>query len=196
MLLATSEIPFLSLPSDIRAWFGYLPHCKMALAYANIEDRRAYFEDVAIQAARPPTQFSDAMPRRLRQLEELPKAPPRPPRLPTQAELKQMAENDARLLEHLKFRLGSVLAELRKKYKKFTRDVWDEYNLRALMEQFEWFRSKGKITIKLRYDRHSLPASPDSTVAENEPSESNDTAEYNNDATRPSQQLHLSLIHI
>ena len=190
MLLATSEIPFLSLPSDIRAWFGYLPHCKMALAYANIEDRRAYFEDVAIQAARPPTQFSDAMPRRLRQLEELPKAPPRPPRLPTQAELKQMAENDARLLEHLKFRLGSVLAELRKKYKKFTRDVWDEYNLRALMEQFEWFRSKGKITIKLRYDRHSLPASPDSTVAENEPSESNDTAEYNNDATRPSQQPH------
>lgn len=64
------------------------------------------------------------MPRRKRVLDELPKAPPKPPRVPTQAELQAQVENDARLLEHLKYRLGPVLAELRKKFKKFTRDVW------------------------------------------------------------------------
>ena len=58
-----------------------------------------------------------------------------------------------RVLEHLKFRLGPVLAELRKKFKKFTRDVWEEYNLRDLMEQFDWRREKGKVIITLRYDR-------------------------------------------
>lgn len=154
MLLATSDVPFMSLPQDIREWFGFIPRNKLELTYPTVEQRRDYLRDILVQASRPPTQFADALPRRLRVLEDLPAAPPRPPRMLTQLELKQQAENDARLLEHLKFRLGSVLAELRKKYKKFTRDVWDEYNLRELMEQFEWRRSKGQITIKLRYDRN------------------------------------------
>lgn len=154
MLFATSETPFQLLPKDIQAWFGVLPQNKFEMTCPTTEQRRVYLSDIGVQASRPPTQFADALPRRPRVLEELPKAPPRPPRMPTQAELTQQVESDARVLEHLKFRLGSVLAELRKKYKKFTRDVWDEYNLRELMEQFEWHRSKGKITIKLRYDRH------------------------------------------
>ena len=154
MLFATSDVPFKSLPKDLQAWFGFMPRNKFELTFPDIEQRREYLRDILVQASRPPTQFADAMPRRLRVLEELPAAPPRPPRMPTQIELKQQAENDARLLEHLKFRLGSILAELRKKFKKFTRDVWDEYNLRELMEQFEWHRSKGQITIKLRYDRN------------------------------------------
>lgn len=154
MLLATSDVPASQLPASIRAWFGCWPWHSYAMQLPSEAQRRAFWHDIAVQAARPPTQFADAVPRRLRVLETLPKAPPRPPRRPTQVELHQQVEQDARLLEHLKFRLGSVLAELRKKFKKFTRDVWDEYNLRSLMEQFEWRREKGKVVIQLRYDKH------------------------------------------
>lgn len=154
MLLSTSDTPAALLPASIRAWFGSWPWHSYAMQLPSEAQRRDFWHDVAVQAARPPTQFADAVPRRLRVLEDLPKAPPRPPRMPTQLELHQQVEHDARLLEHLKFRLGSVLAELRKKFKKFTRNVWDEYNLRTLMEQFEWRREKGKVIIQLRYDRH------------------------------------------
>ncbi|WFD20210.1 TAT-binding protein-like protein 7, AAA ATPase [Malassezia caprae] len=184
MLLATSETPAHLLPTSIRAWFGHWPWHLYALQCPSEAQRREFWHDVAVQAARPPTQFADAVPRRLRLLEDLPKAPPRPPRMPTQVELHQQVEHDARLLEHLKFHLGSVLAELRKKFKKFTRDVWDEYNLRTLMEQFEWRREKGKVIIQLRYDRHPAAdseaesgrsASPD--VEEPEPDKAMDVGE-------------------
>lgn len=179
MLLATSDTPARLLPASIRVWFGNWPWHLFALQPPSEAQRRDFWRDVAAQAARPPTQFADAVPRRLRVLEDLPKAPPRPPRMPTQVELHQQVEHDARLLEHLKFRLGSVLAELRKKFKKFMRDVWDEYNLRTLMEQFDWRREKGKVIIQLRYDRHPAvdsdaesehSASPD--AEEPEPAES------------------------
>ena len=156
VLLAVSDVPFEVLPRDVRGWFGFLSQHRMELSPPEPDARRVYLGEIALQAARPPTQFADALPKRRRVLEELPRAPPRPPRQRTQLELRQEADQDARLLEHLKFRLGPVLAELRKKYKKFTRDVFDEYNLRELMEQFDWRREKGRFVITLRYDRSSL----------------------------------------
>lgn len=73
---------------------------------------------------RPPNEFPDAMPRRKRILEKLPIAPPPPPREPTAAEIAQAEANDQRLLEYLKWKLGPVLGELKKRYKKFTRNFY------------------------------------------------------------------------
>jgi hypothetical protein len=61
--------------------------------------------------------------------------------------------DDQRTLEHLKYRLGPVLGELRKKFKKFTRDVWDEYNLHNLTDTYEWHKENGKVVVRLRYNK-------------------------------------------
>jgi len=73
-------------------------------------------------------------------------------------ELQAQEEADGRTLEHLKYRLGPVLGELRKKYKRFTRDVWEEYNLIQLTKQFEFRREKGKVIVTLRYDKPASAA--------------------------------------
>lgn len=65
------------------------------------------------------------MPRKKRILEELPIAAPLPPREPSAAELEAQAQNDARIREYLKFRLGPVIAELRKRNKKFCKPIGD-----------------------------------------------------------------------
>jgi SpoVK/Ycf46/Vps4 family AAA+-type ATPase len=156
MLLGIAEAPLDELDDEVQSWFNFLDDDLVQIRRPDEESRRAFFKEIFDHVIRPPTEFPDALPRRKRVLEELPKAPPRPPRKLTQAELQQQADNDAKLLEHLKYRLGPVLAELRKKFKKFTRDVWDEYNLRELTQQFEWTREKGKVTIELRYYRPGL----------------------------------------
>lgn len=152
MLIGSCETPLSELPDDMRQWFGWLP-VHVELDYPATEARATFFADIAHLAARPPTGFADALPKRRRVLEELPVAPPRPPRQLTDHELRMQEANDARLLEHLKFRIGPVLGELRKKFKKFTRDVWEEYKLRELMEQFDWKREKGKVIVTLRYEK-------------------------------------------
>ena len=67
--------------------------------------------------------------RKKRVLEELPIAPPLEPRQPTAAELAVQEENDQRILTLLKFRLGPILAELKRKHKRFTKparvSTWD-----------------------------------------------------------------------
>ncbi|CDW99484.1 hypothetical protein [Sporisorium scitamineum] len=151
MLLGIAEAPLDELDDEVHSWFNFLDDDVVEIPRPNEASRREFFKEIFDHIIRPPTEFPDALPRRKRVLEELPKAPPRPPRKLTQAELQQQADNDAKLLEHLKYRLGPVLAELRKKFKKFTRDVWDEYNLRELTQTFDWKREKGKITIELRY---------------------------------------------
>jgi len=65
------------------------------------------------------------MPRKKRILEELPLAAPLPPREPTAGELEAQAQSDARIREYLKFRLGPVIAELRKRNKKFCKPIGD-----------------------------------------------------------------------
>lgn len=73
---------------------------------------------------RPPNQFPDAMPRRKRILAELAIAPPPPPRVLSPAEIRSLEEQDQKLIEILKWRLGPILHELKKRYKKFTRSLW------------------------------------------------------------------------
>lgn len=65
------------------------------------------------------------MPRKKRVLEELPIAPPLPAREPSAAELEAQAQSDARTREYLKFKLGPVIAELRKRNKKFCKPIGD-----------------------------------------------------------------------
>ncbi|PWN54474.1 AAA-domain-containing protein [Violaceomyces palustris] len=188
LLLGIAEAPLSELPREVRSWFGYLRDNRVEIQPPNLEQRERYFSEILANVTRPPTEFPDALPRKRRVLEELPKAPPRPPRQPTQAELQQQADNDARLLEHLKYRLGPVLAELRKKFKKFTRDVWDEYNLHDLTQRFDSRREKGKIIVTIRYDRqvhaehHRRESSADELInraASNEAKEAGEAAAYN-----------------
>lgn len=155
LLVAVSDGPFEELPLDIRRWFGFSRENRVKLVAAPAENRLAYFRQLLAYATKAPTDFPDALPRRRRVLEELPKAAPRPPRMPTIAELRQQASDDARLLEHLKFRLGPVLAELKKKFPRFKRDVWQEYNLADLTAQFTWRREKAKIIVTLLYEPDS-----------------------------------------
>lgn len=63
------------------------------------------------------------MPKKKRKLEILPKAPPLPPRQPTEAELARQMQNDATLREYLKFKLGPLIMDLKKRYKRFCRPI-------------------------------------------------------------------------
>lgn len=63
------------------------------------------------------------MVRRKRVLEELPKAPPRPPRQLTEAELLAQEQHDGRLREYIKFKLGPIIAELKKRYRRFAKPI-------------------------------------------------------------------------
>lgn len=154
-LVAVCDGPFQDLPRDIRSWFGYLRDNRVELGAISLQNRQAYFEEVLRHAKRPPNEFPDALPKRRRILEKLPIAPPRPPRVPTAAELAQQASDDKRLLEQFKFRLTPVLTELKKKFGRFKRDVWQEYNLDELTQQFEWHREKNKVVVVLRYEPDS-----------------------------------------
>lgn len=171
MLLGIAEAPLDELDDEVHSWFNFLDDDLVEISRPDDESRRVFFQEIFDHIIRPPTEFPDALPRRKRVLEELPKAPPRPPRKLTQAELQQQVENDNKLLEHLKYRLGPVLAELRKKFKKFTRDVWDEYNLRELTQAFEWKREKGKITVELRYYEPGAAARMAAEAAANDEAE-------------------------
>lgn len=93
------------------------------------EQRTAFFAEVINGIQRPPNEFPDAMPRRKRVLAVLPIAPPPPPRVPTALELAALAQADQKLMEYLKWKLGPILNELKKRYKKFTRSVWDEWRI-------------------------------------------------------------------
>ena len=99
--------------------------------------RQAFFAETLACLARPPTDYPDAMPRKKRVLEELPIAPPLAPRLPTAAELEQQAQNDARLREYLKFRLGPILIELKKRFKKFLKPIGDGAEIEIVHENEE-----------------------------------------------------------
>jgi hypothetical protein len=83
----------------------------------------AFFGNLLEAIRRKPTEYTDAMPRKKRVLEDLPVAPPLPPREPTAAELEQQAQNDAKLREYLKFRLGPILQDLKRRFKRFSKPM-------------------------------------------------------------------------
>ncbi|KAI0640579.1 AAA-domain-containing protein [Trametes meyenii] len=128
LLLAVVDGPFLQLPKDVRQWFGPTRENRVALTAPTASQRESFFEGLLGDVHRPPNQFPDGIKRKKRVLEELPVAPPLEPRQPTAAELAVQEESDQRVVTLLKYRLGPILAELRRKFKRFTKRAMEEYN--------------------------------------------------------------------
>ncbi|KAF9029830.1 AAA-domain-containing protein [Hymenopellis radicata] len=127
LLLAIIDGQFKDLPRDVRSWFGPSKDNRVELAAPTDELRERFFEGLIKDIRRPPNQFTDGIKRRKRVLEVLPIAPPLEPRKPTPAELAAQAQNDQRIITLLKFRLGPILTELKRKNKRFTKRATDEY---------------------------------------------------------------------
>jgi hypothetical protein len=121
LLLAVVDGLFSDLPRDVKAWFGPTKDNRIELPTPSLPQREAFFEGLMNDVQRPPNKFSDGMERRKRVLEELPIAPPLEPRKPTAAELALQEERDTRTLTLLKHRLGPILTELKRKFKRFTK---------------------------------------------------------------------------
>ena len=121
LLLAVVDGSYMSLPRDVRAWFGSTRENRVEVTRPSAAQREAFFKDILRDVQRPPNQFPDGLKRKRRVLEELPLAPPIEPRQPTAAELATQLENDHRLLTLLRYRLGPILTELKRKFKRFTK---------------------------------------------------------------------------
>jgi len=121
LLLAVVDGPFKTLPRDVRAWFGPVKDNRVEITKPSTEQRDEFFSSVLADARRPPNQFPDGVKRRRRVLEELPIAPPVEPRQLSEAELAVQEENDQRVITLLKWRLGPILTELKRKFKRFTK---------------------------------------------------------------------------
>ncbi|KAG8883667.1 hypothetical protein FRB97_006157 [Tulasnella sp. 331] len=129
LLLAVADGEFSQLPKDVRAWFGHNSQSRVLLSKPSLARREAFFKDLIEHIHRHPSQFPDAFKRKKRVLEILPVAPPLPPKQLTAAEVATQAENDERLKAMLTHRLGPVLQDLKKKFKRFTKAVRTEYDL-------------------------------------------------------------------
>ncbi|KAF9257713.1 AAA-domain-containing protein [Marasmius fiardii PR-910] len=127
LLLAVVDGKFLDLPTDVRSWFGLTKDNRVEIPRPTEEQRVEYFKPLLEDVQRPPNQFADGMPRKKRVLEELPIAPPPEPRKPTDAELAAQEESDGRTIALLKYRLGPILNELKRKFRRFTKRARDEY---------------------------------------------------------------------
>ncbi|KAF8075816.1 AAA-domain-containing protein [Lyophyllum atratum] len=128
LLLVVVDGHFEELPSDVRAWFGPTKDNRVELSPPSSTHRSEFFASLIADVRRPPNQFADGVKRKLRVLEELPIAPPLEPRQLTTAELAAQEENDQRVVTLLKYRLGPILTELKRKFKRFTKRATDEYN--------------------------------------------------------------------
>ncbi|KAK7439387.1 TAT-binding protein-like protein 7, AAA ATPase [Stygiomarasmius scandens] len=128
LLLAIVDGGFSQLPRDVRAWFGPTKDNRVELKAPDPSQRGAFFNGLIEDIRRPPNQFADGMKRRKRVLEELPLAPPPEPRQPTVAEMAIQVENDQKTITLLKYRLGPILTELKRKFKRFTKRATEEYD--------------------------------------------------------------------
>ncbi|KAI0915549.1 hypothetical protein AcV5_003736 [Taiwanofungus camphoratus] len=128
LLLAVVDGELASVPRDVRAWFGSTRENKIELNGPSTSKREVFFEGLLKDIRRPPNHFPDGIKRKKRVLEDLPIAPPLEPRQPTAAELAVQEENDQRVITLLKYRLGPILTELKRKFKRFTKRAVEEYN--------------------------------------------------------------------
>lgn len=121
LLLAVVDGAFAALPRDVRAWFGATRESRVLLCPPGPALRAAFFAGLFDDVRRAPHQFPDGVQRKKRVLEALPIAPPIEPRQPTEAELAQQEDNDIHTIAILKYRLGPILNELKRKFKRFTK---------------------------------------------------------------------------
>ncbi|EJU05964.1 AAA-domain-containing protein [Dacryopinax primogenitus] len=132
LLLAIVEGPLRDIPPDVRSWFGVAIDNRIRLDKPTEQQRAAFFADLVKTIMTPPDKFGDAVPKKKRVLEELPIAPPLPPRQPTAAELAAQRANDQRTRDLLRWKLSTVLNDLKRKYRRFWKSVVDEYGLSPL----------------------------------------------------------------
>ena len=123
LLLAVVDGSFSQLPRDVRQWFGATRENRVALVAPTPSQRETFFEGLFQDVRRPPNHFPDGIKRKKRVLEILPIAPPLEPRQPTAAELAMQEVNDQRVITLLKYRLGPIISELRRKFKRFTKSA-------------------------------------------------------------------------
>jgi ATPase family AAA domain-containing protein 2 len=123
LLLAIVDGPFSSLPRDVRSWFGATARHRVELSAPNAQERETFFDGLLCDVQRPPNKFADGVERKRRVLEVLPMAPPLKPREPTVAELAVQEESDQRIIVLLQYRLGPILNELKRKFKRFTKKI-------------------------------------------------------------------------
>ncbi|KAM6489275.1 AAA domain containing protein [Amanita muscaria] len=128
LLLAVVDGEFSTLPRDVKAWFGPTKNNRVTLSSPTVDKCAQFFEGLINDVCRPPNMYADGMGRKKRVLEELPIAPPLEPRQPTVAELALQEESDQRTIALLKYRLGPILTELKRKYKRFCKRASEEYN--------------------------------------------------------------------
>ena len=121
LLLAVIDGSFSALPGDVKLWFGPTKDNHIILDSPAADQREAFFKCLLDDVQRPPNRFSDGVKRRKRVLEELPIAPSLESKKPTKAELALQEENDQKVVTFLKYRLGPILTELRRKFKRFTK---------------------------------------------------------------------------
>ena len=123
LLLAVVDGDFAQLPSDVRAWFGHNKDNRVVVDQPTRSNRETFFNDLLEAVKRPPNHFPDGVARKKRVLEVLPIAPPLPPRQLTAAEIAAQAENDERTKATLTMRLGPILQEMKRKFKRFTKST-------------------------------------------------------------------------
>ncbi|KAI6003360.1 hypothetical protein EDC04DRAFT_1022821 [Pisolithus marmoratus] len=132
-LLAVADGPLSSLPQDVKVWFGITHGSRIALDPTTSTSREAFFAPLIADIRRPPNAYPDGIARRKRVLEVLPLAPPPEPRQPSAAELALQVENDRKVMTVLKYRLGPILTELKRKFKRFTKRAREEYDFDAVV---------------------------------------------------------------
>ncbi|EAU82409.1 ATPase with bromodomain-containing protein [Coprinopsis cinerea okayama7 len=178
LLLAVVDGPFSALPKDVKQWFGASKENRVALEAPSADQREAFFEPMIKDIQRPPNQFADGMKRRKRILEVLPIAPPLEPRKPTAAELAVQRENDQKTIVILKFRLGPILSELKRKFKRFTKRATEEYNFEPDENGIGYVYQQVDVTA-------GAPATPNGTATIDL---TNDAMDTQPDGTAPEQQ--------
>lgn len=127
LLLAIVDGRFMDLPRDVKSWFGPTKDNRVELLVPTALHREQFFDGLIKDIRRPPNMFADGIKRKKRILEELPIAPPPEPRQLTAAEIAMQIESDHRVITSLKGRLGPILADLKRKFKRFTKRATDEY---------------------------------------------------------------------
>ncbi|MBW0501045.1 hypothetical protein O181_040760 [Austropuccinia psidii MF-1] len=123
LLLAIVDCPFKELPRETRSWFGISKSNRILLEKPDLAKRVEFFDDIFTNIRLSPSNFPDAVPRKKKVLDILPEAPPLEPRRPTESELLSQLAQDKKMVEYLKFRLGPVLHELKKKHKRFIKPI-------------------------------------------------------------------------
>ncbi|KAI5988685.1 AAA-domain-containing protein [Pisolithus orientalis] len=133
LFLAVADGPLSSLPSDVKTWFGITRGSRIALDPSTPASREAFFASLIADIRRPPNAYPDGIARRKRVLEVLPLAPPPEPRQPSAAELAVQVEADRKVMTVLKYRLGPILTELKRKFKRFTKRAREDYDFDAVI---------------------------------------------------------------